>query len=215
MIPSFVDRTANNDGLVPPSWRRVGRDLDQRQPRNSRITCATPTLLASQLFISSRRIPPKHTVVRPGIPHIHKLWLIHVLSEVKEGFGNQINLCRDRGLNPGPPAQKSDTLPLDHQGDISPFQSMFVMLSQAMSIAGIELITRNSLNSLRHASQGSNYLQDTLNNQPTDDRSWSWGYLRCPFTREVFYRAVSFGVAFGREGKSRLLPMFSCDFDII
>nr|CAD7395148.1 unnamed protein product [Timema poppensis] len=34
---------------------------------------------------------------------------------VKEGFGNQINLCWDRGLNPGPPAQKSDTLPLDHQ----------------------------------------------------------------------------------------------------
>nr|CAD7456306.1 unnamed protein product [Timema tahoe] len=26
----------------------------------------------------------------------------HILSEVKEGFGNQINLCRDRGLNPGP-----------------------------------------------------------------------------------------------------------------
>nr|CAD7587225.1 unnamed protein product [Timema genevievae] len=26
-------------------------------------------------------------------------------SEVKEGFGNQINLCRDRGLNPGPSAQ--------------------------------------------------------------------------------------------------------------
>nr|CAD7260769.1 unnamed protein product [Timema shepardi] len=38
------------------------------------------------------------------------------LSEkVKEGFGNQINVCRDQGLNPGPPAQKSDTLPLDHQ----------------------------------------------------------------------------------------------------
>nr|CAD7602990.1 unnamed protein product [Timema genevievae] len=34
---------------------------------------------------------------------------------VKEGFGNQINLCRDRGLNPGPLAQKSDTLLLDHQ----------------------------------------------------------------------------------------------------
>nr|CAD7432547.1 unnamed protein product [Timema monikensis] len=32
-----------------------------------------------------------------------------------EGFGNHINPCRDRGLNPGPPAQKSDTLPLDHQ----------------------------------------------------------------------------------------------------
>nr|CAD7462430.1 unnamed protein product [Timema tahoe] len=35
----------------------------------------------------------------------------HILSEVKEGFGNQINLCRDRGLKPGPSAQKSDTLP--------------------------------------------------------------------------------------------------------
>nr|CAD7407205.1 unnamed protein product [Timema cristinae] len=34
---------------------------------------------------------------------------------VKEGFGNQINLCRDRELIPGSPAQKSDTLPLDHQ----------------------------------------------------------------------------------------------------
>nr|CAD7194811.1 unnamed protein product [Timema douglasi] len=43
---------------------------------------------------------------RPGIPHIHKLGLIH---EVKEGFGNQINLRRNRGLNPGPPPQKSDT----------------------------------------------------------------------------------------------------------
>nr|CAD7569530.1 unnamed protein product [Timema californicum] len=35
--------------------------------------------------------------------------------QVKEGFGNQINLCLDQGLNPGPPAQKSDTLPLDRQ----------------------------------------------------------------------------------------------------
>ncbi|CAG2064479.1 unnamed protein product, partial [Timema podura] len=34
---------------------------------------------------------------------------------VKEGFGNQINICRDRGLNPGLPTQKSDTLPLDRQ----------------------------------------------------------------------------------------------------
>nr|CAD7462501.1 unnamed protein product [Timema tahoe] len=38
---------------------------------------------------------------------------IHVIGEGR--VGNQINLCRDRGLNPGPSAQKSDTLPLDHQ----------------------------------------------------------------------------------------------------
>nr|CAD7453235.1 unnamed protein product [Timema tahoe] len=40
---------------------------------------------------------------------------LKVMIEVKEGFINQINLCRDQGLNPGPPAQKSVTLPLDHQ----------------------------------------------------------------------------------------------------
>nr|CAD7441000.1 unnamed protein product [Timema bartmani] len=34
---------------------------------------------------------------------------------VREGFDNQTNLCRDRGLNPGPPAQKSETLPLSRQ----------------------------------------------------------------------------------------------------
>nr|CAD7396429.1 unnamed protein product [Timema cristinae] len=34
-------------------------------------------------------------------------------KEVKEGFGNQINLCRDRLKNSGPTAQKSDTLPAD------------------------------------------------------------------------------------------------------
>nr|CAD7395727.1 unnamed protein product [Timema cristinae] len=38
-----------------------------------------------------------------------------LISKVKEGFSNQINLCRDRGLNPGPPAPMSGTLPLDHQ----------------------------------------------------------------------------------------------------
>nr|CAD7567845.1 unnamed protein product [Timema californicum] len=36
-------------------------------------------------------------------------------EEVKEGFDNQIIPCRDRGLNPGPPAQKSDTFSLYHQ----------------------------------------------------------------------------------------------------
>nr|CAD7430495.1 unnamed protein product [Timema monikensis] len=37
------------------------------------------------------------------------------VAEVKEGFDNQIKLCRDPGLNPGSPAQKFDTLPLDRQ----------------------------------------------------------------------------------------------------
>nr|CAD7606451.1 unnamed protein product [Timema genevievae] len=41
--------------------------------------------------------------------------ILSSFREVKEGFGNQINLCQDLGLNPGPPAQKSDTLTPDHQ----------------------------------------------------------------------------------------------------
>nr|CAD7580485.1 unnamed protein product [Timema californicum] len=36
---------------------------------------------------------------------------------VKEGYGNQINLCWDRGLNPVILTQESDNLPLDHQDD--------------------------------------------------------------------------------------------------
>ncbi|CAG2054919.1 unnamed protein product, partial [Timema podura] len=58
----------------------------------------------------------------------------HVLSEVKEGFGNQINLCRDRGLSLRPPAPKSDTLPLDHQLANAP-----VVLSQTTEDGKIEL----------------------------------------------------------------------------
>nr|CAD7456720.1 unnamed protein product [Timema tahoe] len=60
---------------------------------------------------------------------------------VKEGFVNQIILCRDRGLNPGPSAQRFDTLPLDRwvrmmeqrlaqtehtPGDVSPHMSSTV-----------------------------------------------------------------------------------------
>nr|CAD7449751.1 unnamed protein product [Timema bartmani] len=36
-------------------------------------------------------------------------------GQVKERFGNHINLCWDRGLSPGLPAQKSNTLLLDRQ----------------------------------------------------------------------------------------------------
>nr|CAD7567457.1 unnamed protein product [Timema californicum] len=39
--------------------------------------------------------------------------------EVKEGFENHIDRCWDRRLNPGAPAQKSDTLPLDRQSTIT------------------------------------------------------------------------------------------------
>nr|CAD7206414.1 unnamed protein product [Timema douglasi] len=35
--------------------------------------------------------------------------------KVKEGFGNQINLCRDRGLNPGRLHRSLTPYPLDHR----------------------------------------------------------------------------------------------------
>ncbi|XP_069698039.1 adenylate cyclase type 2-like isoform X1 [Periplaneta americana] len=51
-----------------------------------------------------------------------------------------------------------------------------------MSTSGMEeLFSRSSLNSVRHVSQTSNYLRETLNSQPTDDRNWWWGYLRRQF----------------------------------
>nr|CAD7446023.1 unnamed protein product [Timema bartmani] len=62
-----------------------------------------------------------------------------ILSEVKEGFGNQINLCRDRGLNPGPLTQKSDTLPLDHQ---------FEMIILVLDIIKLVLIFRLTIGNI-------------------------------------------------------------------
>nr|CAD7450139.1 unnamed protein product [Timema bartmani] len=51
-------------------------------------------------------------------------------AQVKGGFGNKINLCPDQGLNPGPPAQKSDNLPLDQQLNLLPVS----MLVRAFAI---------------------------------------------------------------------------------
>nr|CAD7256849.1 unnamed protein product [Timema shepardi] len=77
---------------------------------------AAEKLVASQEVVRQRR-NEAHSEANELRP---KLKLVidktkQLQAEVKEGSGNQINLCRDRGLNPGPPAQKSDTLPLDRQ----------------------------------------------------------------------------------------------------
>nr|CAD7456100.1 unnamed protein product [Timema tahoe] len=69
--------------------------------------------------------------------------------EVKEGFGNQINLCRNRGLNPGSSAQKSDTLPLDHQV----MDRLFLDLPHLLSAQGVfylVVISDNCLEEIEH-----------------------------------------------------------------
>ncbi|CAG2065094.1 unnamed protein product, partial [Timema podura] len=53
----------------------------------------------------------EHKGIRQSSLYVFVACLQACITEVKEWFGNQINLCRDRGLNPGTPAQKSDTLP--------------------------------------------------------------------------------------------------------
>nr|CAD7408543.1 unnamed protein product [Timema cristinae] len=60
--------------------------------------------------------------------------------KVKEGFGNQINLCRDRGLNPKPPAHGSNTLALDHQIFGSEKSLLSVGIGSALSILGLVVL---------------------------------------------------------------------------
>nr|CAD7593670.1 unnamed protein product [Timema genevievae] len=53
---------------------------------------------------------------------------IEVRISIGKRFVNQINPCRDRGLNPGPLAQKSDTLPPRSQGAfLVPYSIMLVV----------------------------------------------------------------------------------------
>nr|CAD7585579.1 unnamed protein product [Timema genevievae] len=51
----------------------------------------------------------------PNARLVYSLANENEMEDLQFNIGNQINLCRDRGLNPGPPAQKSDTLPLSRQ----------------------------------------------------------------------------------------------------
>ena len=53
--------------------------------------------------------------------------------------------------------------------------TLYRLLFQMSASAMEELITRISLSSVRKSSA---HLQETLNSQPTDERSWWWGYLR-------------------------------------
>nr|CAD7448086.1 unnamed protein product [Timema bartmani] len=62
----------------------------------------------------------------------------YVKLKVKEGFGNQINPCRYRGLNSGPPAQKSDILPLDHQVTATPDRDSYLNLPVIGSLVQYE-----------------------------------------------------------------------------
>ncbi|CAG2057048.1 unnamed protein product [Timema podura] len=67
-------------------------------------------------------IPALHSIIGCDTTSKFGTKLTALKHEGKEGFGNQINPCQDRGLNPGTPAQKSDTLTLDHQGNTSDTQ---------------------------------------------------------------------------------------------
>nr|CAD7256297.1 unnamed protein product [Timema shepardi] len=76
---------------------------------------ATPN--EHNLYGAARRGENKfcRAILTSTVPIHEPPLLNHVFSEVKEVYGNQTNLCWERGLNPGPPTQKYDTLPLDRQ----------------------------------------------------------------------------------------------------
>nr|CAD7456265.1 unnamed protein product [Timema tahoe] len=86
---------------------------------------------------------------------------------VKERFGNQINLRRDRGLNPGPPAQKSDTLPLDRQSR-APISAKLV--ANMLSVAGADHIITMDL----HASQIQGFFDIPVDNLYAEPAVLKW-----------------------------------------
>ncbi|CAG2054372.1 unnamed protein product, partial [Timema podura] len=72
------------------------RHLAREYPQHSNASYILPSLIESHLAI----LRVKHS---------------YRTRKVKEGFGNQNYLCRNRELNPGSSGQKSDILPLSHQ----------------------------------------------------------------------------------------------------
>nr|CAD7567440.1 unnamed protein product [Timema californicum] len=77
------------------------------------ISCPFDKCVAPWFFFSSSDLI--RLVLSAAVDFIVLLGCMALVCEVKEWFGNQINLCRDRGLNPRLSAQKFDTLPLDLQ----------------------------------------------------------------------------------------------------
>ncbi|CAG2058583.1 unnamed protein product [Timema podura] len=84
--------------------------------------CGEEVLQGEHKNISKGK-PPQYTkwdlnpnIYITGKPYKTRVKYLYMcqLVRMKEGFGGQINLFQDRGLNPRPSAQKSDTLPLDH-----------------------------------------------------------------------------------------------------
>nr|CAD7438396.1 unnamed protein product [Timema bartmani] len=103
--------------------------------------------------------------------------------EVKEGFGNQINLCRDRGLNPGPPAQKCDTLPLDHQ------VAWLRVDTQTILTIASHVITKNHRIGVTHSDHRTWYLH--IRDVREKDRGWYMCQINTdPMKSQVGYLEV-------------------------
>nr|CAD7438691.1 unnamed protein product [Timema bartmani] len=81
-----------------------------------------------------------------------------------------VNLCRKRGLNPGPSAQKSDTLPLDHQNsnpNLPINDNLLQHKSHALDHVSTEAGTEPLVGDI--SQPGSSR---TLNRSPSDDKFW-------------------------------------------
>nr|CAD7444816.1 unnamed protein product [Timema bartmani] len=108
------------------------------------------------VYVSCERTPLRSHLPSVWIEHKKSLmsvlnWIDMGIKEVKEGFGIQINLCRDRGLNPGPLAQKSDTLPLDRQVT---FKESYVVDDIGRPIANASIEVEGSAHRVRSSSTG-------------------------------------------------------------
>nr|CAD7453868.1 unnamed protein product [Timema tahoe] len=145
-LPDFAAGAMENWGLV--TYRETSLLFDEKEStatNRANIAMIIGHELSHMWF--GNLVSPdwwRYTWLKEGFARYFQYF---ITDKVKEGFGNQINLCRAQGFNSGPLAQKSDTLPLDHQ--LEPtwrLRDIFLVAQQHEAFSTDSLNTTDSLN---------------------------------------------------------------------
>nr|CAD7256768.1 unnamed protein product [Timema shepardi] len=112
----------NRFTLLRSRYSRILKFMRGNSDNSKYETTEIPWTFVEQMswlepFIKNRKTKPAYTRGWPVRPCERESG-DELYAETSLSSAN-INLCRDRGLSPGPLAQKSDTLPLDHQNTLN------------------------------------------------------------------------------------------------